>query len=115
VLTGGGAARGVAGSDAHRRGRRGAEEAGRDVGRHEVGRRRVGRREVGSRRVGQATWGWVAWGQELRCWSSNVGSGGWRGASRAGGEDARGVGRLGVQGSVGLLGPGDGSLVYQSR
>jgi hypothetical protein len=28
VLTGGGAARGVAGSDAHRRGRRGVEEAG---------------------------------------------------------------------------------------
>jgi hypothetical protein len=82
ALTGGGAARGVAGSDARRRGRRGAEEAGRDVGRHEVRRRRAG----------QTTWGWVAWGQELRCWSGSVGSGGWGGRARGWSVGLAGVG-----------------------
>jgi hypothetical protein len=33
------------------------------------------------------------------------------GVGREGGADARGVGRLGARGSVGLLGPSDGSVV----
>jgi hypothetical protein len=75
ALTGGGATPGVAGSDTHRRGRRGAEEAGV--------RCQVGRREVRIHGVGQATRGWAAQGQELRCRSGGVRSGGWRGVGQA--------------------------------
>jgi hypothetical protein len=60
----------------------------RSGGAGSVKRRGVGWRGVRSCGVGQAAWG------------------------RAGGVDARGVGRLGLRGSVGLLGPGDESLIH---
>jgi hypothetical protein len=43
--------------------------------------------------------------------TDGAGSDGWCGR----GERARGVSRLGVRGSVGPLGPGDGSLVHHPR
>jgi hypothetical protein len=87
ALAGGGAARGIAGSGAHWRGRREAEEA--------WARCRTMR--------GQAVWDWDARGQESRGRSGGTRSDGWRGRG----------GRAGFGWSVGPLGPGDGPLVYQ--
>jgi hypothetical protein len=83
VLAGGGAARGVAGSSAHRRGRCGVEEVG--------ARCRAGR--------GLAVRGWDAWDKESWGRSGGVRSDGWRGRSRR----ARGVGQLGAWGLIGRL------------
>jgi hypothetical protein len=88
-LAGGGAARGVAGSSSHRRGRRGAEEAG---ARCQAVRGRTAR-------------GWDARGRESRGQSGGTGSDGWRRVRQVAwaGGCARGVGRLGARGSVGQL------------
>jgi hypothetical protein len=90
ALTDGGAAQGVAGSDARRWGRRGAEEVGEaggvrsgDAGLGGMGS--VGRRGVARRGVGRAAWGRAG------------------GAGRSGRANTRGVGRLSVWGSVDRL------------
>jgi hypothetical protein len=89
ALADGGAARGIAGSGAHWRGRREAEEA--------WARCRAVR--------GRTAWDWDARGQESR---------GRLGGTRPDRWCGRG-GRAGFGWSVGPLGPGDGSLVHQPR
>jgi hypothetical protein len=94
--TDGGAARGIAGSDARRRGRRGAGGVrSGDAGLGGVGS--VGRRGVGRRGVGRAAWG--------RAGRSGQGEHVW----------GRSVEHVGVGRSVGPLGPDDGSLVHHPR
>jgi hypothetical protein len=63
---------------------------------------------LGSARSGDAGLGCMGSGVVR---SGGAGSDGWRGW----GGRARGVDRLGVRGSVGPLGPGDGSLVHHPR
>jgi hypothetical protein len=104
ALTGGGVARGIAGSGAHWWGRRGAEEAG-----------------AWCRAVrGRAARGWDAWGQESWGRLGGTRSDGWRGVRQV-----AWVGRAHVRGqsvgcvrfgwSIGPLGSGDGSLVHHPR